>query len=49
MKITKLLFILLISFPSISKIETLDRIAVIVDDGVLMESQIDFALSEIIK
>ena len=49
MKITKLLFLLLISFPSISKIETLDRIAVIVDDGVLMESQIDFALSEIIK
>lgn len=49
MKITKILFILLISFPSISKIETLDRIAVIVDDGVLMESQIDFALSEIIK
>ena len=49
MKLTKLLFILLISFPSISKIETLDRIAVIVDDGVLMESQIDFALSEIIK
>lgn len=49
MKITKLLLILLISFPSISKIETLDRIAVIVDDGVLMESQIDFALSEIIK
>ena len=49
MKITKLLFILLISIPSISKIETLDRIAVIVDDGVLMESQIDFALSEIIK
>ena len=49
MKITKLLFILLISFPSISKIEILDRIAVIVDDGVLMESQIDFALSEIIK
>ena len=49
MKITKLLFILLISFPSFSKIETLDRIAVIVDDGVLMESQIDFALSEIIK
>ena len=49
MKITKLLFILLISFPLISKIETLDRIAVIVDDGVLMESQIDFALSEIIK
>ena len=49
MKITKLLFTLLISFPSISKIETLDRIAVIVDDGVLMESQIDFALSEIIK
>ena len=40
MKLTKLLFILLISFPSISKIETLDRIAVIVDDGVLMESQI---------
>ena len=49
MKITKLLFLLLISFPSFSKIETLDRIAVIVDDGVLMESQIDFALSEIIK
>ena len=49
MKITKLLLILLISFPSFSKIETLDRIAVIVDDGVLMESQIDFALSEIIK
>jgi peptidyl-prolyl cis-trans isomerase SurA len=49
MKLTKLLFILLISFPSISKIETLDRIAVIVDDGILMESQIDFALSEIIK
>ena len=49
MKLTKLLFILLISFPSISKIETLDRIAVIVDDGVLMESQIDFALSEIIS
>ena len=49
MKITKLLFLLLISFPSISKIETLDRIAVIVDEGVLMESQIDFALSEIIK
>ena len=41
--------ILLTLFPSISKIETLDRIAVIVDDGVLMESQIDFALSEIIK
>ena len=40
---------LLISFPSFSKIETLDRIAVIVDEGVLMESQIDFALSEIIK
>ena len=49
MKITKLLFLLLISFPSFSKIETLDRIAVIVDEGVLMESQIDFALSEIIK
>ena len=35
--------------PSISKIETLDRIAVIVDDGILMESQIDLALEEIIK
>jgi peptidyl-prolyl cis-trans isomerase SurA len=39
----------LISIPSISKIETLDRIAVIVDDGILMESQIDIALEEIIK
>jgi peptidyl-prolyl cis-trans isomerase SurA len=39
----------LISIPSISKIETLDRIAVIVDDGILMESQIDNALEEIIK
>ena len=38
------LFTALISIPSISKIETLDRIAVIVDDGILMESQIDIAL-----
>ena len=43
------LFTALISIPSISKIETLDRIAVIVDDGILMESQIDIALEEIIK
>nr|MDA7555014.1 peptidylprolyl isomerase [Gammaproteobacteria bacterium] len=43
------LFTALISMPSISKIETLDRIAVIVDDGILMESQIDLALEEIIK
>ena len=43
------LFTALISIPSISKIETLDRIAVIVDDGILMESQIDFALEEIVK
>jgi len=43
------LFTALISIPSISKIETLDRIAVIVDDGILMESQIDIALEEIVK
>ena len=43
------LFTALVSIPSISKIETLDRIAVIVDDGILMESQIDIALEEIIK
>ena len=43
------LFTALISMPSISKIETLDRIAVIVDDGILMESQIDIALEEIVK
>lgn len=43
------LFTALVSIPSISKIETLDRIAVIVDDGILMESQIDIALEEIVK
>lgn len=43
------LFAALVSIPSISKIETLDRIAVIVDDGILMESQIDIALEEIVK
>ena len=49
MKKTIFLFTALISIPTFSKIETLDRIAVIVDDGILMESQIEFALSEIIK
>ena len=49
MKKTIFLFAALISIPTFSKIETLDRIAVIVDDGILMESQIEFALSEIIK
>ena len=49
MKKTIFLFAALISIPTFSKIETLDRIAVIVDDGILLESQIEFALSEIIK
>jgi peptidyl-prolyl cis-trans isomerase SurA len=43
------IFSLLIALPSIllARVEILDRVAVIVDDGLIMESQIIQSISEI--
>ena len=49
MKKTSLILTLCLSINLYSKIEILDRIAIIVDDGVVMESQIEFGLEELIK
>ena len=40
MKKINLSLLLVLSLKSLSAIEVLDRVAVIVDDGVIMESQI---------
>jgi peptidyl-prolyl cis-trans isomerase SurA len=49
MKKTSLILTLCLSINLYSKIEILDRIAIIVDDGVVMESQIEFGLEELVK
>ena len=49
MKKTSLILTLCLSINLYSKIEILDRIAIIVDDGVVMESQIEFGLDELVK
>ena len=48
MKKILLPLIILTSIPLFSKIEVLDRVAIIVDDGIVMESQIENDLAEII-
>jgi len=48
MKKILLPLIILSSIPLFSKIEVLDRVAIIVDDGIVMESQIENDLAEII-
>ena len=49
MKKTSLILTLCLSINLYSKIEILDRIAIIVDDGIVMESQIEFGLEELVK
>ena len=48
MKKILLPLIILTSIPLFSKIEVLDRVAIIVDDGIVMESQIKNNLEEMI-
>ena len=48
MKKINLSLLLVLSLKSLSAIEVLDRVAVIVDDGVIMESQIKTNLKEMI-
>ena len=49
MKKTGLILTFYLSINLHSAIEILDRIAIIVDDGVVMESQIEFGLDELIQ
>ena len=49
MKKTILIFFSAISMNSYTAIELLDRVAVIVDDGLIMQSQIDAGLAEIVQ
>jgi peptidyl-prolyl cis-trans isomerase SurA len=49
MKNTILIFFSAISMHLFSAVEILDRVAVIVDDGLIMQSQIDSSMAEIIQ
>jgi peptidyl-prolyl cis-trans isomerase SurA len=49
MKNTILIFFSAISIHLFSALEILDRVAVIVDDGLIMQSQIDSGMAEIIQ